>query len=90
MSYVIEFTTDIRYTKDSENFTADALSRVIIYNVEHFCEGIDYGKIAATQRDDAAIHAYLSKLDTMSSFKPEQIRVPEKFTCCFGVILLQV
>ena len=75
MSYVTEFANDIRCIKDAKNFTIDALSRVTIDNFEYLREGIDYGEIAAAQRDDADILDYLSKPDT-TSLELEQFRVP--------------
>ena len=58
MSYVTEFTNENCYTERSENFTTDVLSRVTINNVAYFRKGIDYGEIAAAQRDDADMLTY--------------------------------
>ena len=62
MSYVTEFTGDIRYIKGYENLTADALSRVTINNVEYFRDGIDFESVAAAQTNDADLLEHMSSL----------------------------
>ena len=65
---------DLRYIKDSENFEADALSRVTINNVEDFRDGIDFESVAAAQTNDADLLEYLAYHDK-TSLKLEQFRI---------------
>ena len=55
LTYISEFTTDIRHIKGMDNHVADALSRATI-NALH--EGVDYSAMATSQRDDPDIQAY--------------------------------
>ena len=54
LSYVSEFTTDIRHVKGEQNVVADHLSRPIIAAL---LPGLDLEKIAQTQRTDPEIRA---------------------------------
>ena len=72
MSYVTEFTGDLRYIKGSEIFPADALSRVTINNVEYFRDEIDFESVAAI--NDANLREYLAYPDK-TSLKLEQFRI---------------
>ncbi len=63
LSYISEFTTDIRYIKGEKNSVADALSRAIITSIQL---GIDYDAMAAAQRQDAEVQACRN---TSSNFK---------------------
>ena len=55
LSYIAEYTNDICHVVCSLNFTADALSRVQINNVEYFQNGLDYEQMALSQTTDAVI-----------------------------------
>ena len=55
LSYISEFTTDIRHVRGKDNSVADTLSRATIADVQL---GIDYGALAAAQQQDAEIQAY--------------------------------
>ena len=55
LSYISEFTTDIRHVRGKDNSVADTLSRATIAYVQL---GIDYGALAAAQQQDAEIQAY--------------------------------
>ena len=70
---VVEFTGDIPYIKDSENFTADAVSRITIDNVEYIRDGIDFKSVAAALKNDADLE-YLVYPDK-TSLKLEQFRI---------------
>ena len=46
MSYISEFTNDVRHLHGNQNVAANALSRVEINNVKFFQEGLNYNEIA--------------------------------------------
>jgi len=77
MSYVAEFTNDIRYIKGSGNCTADALSHITINNIEYFRVSIDYEEIASAQTADASTLDFISNPDK-TSLKLEQFCIPGK------------
>ena len=77
MSYITEYTTDIRYISGSENFTADALSRITINNVEYFRDNIDYEAMAVAQKTDLDTLELVS-LPDKTSLRLEQFQVPSK------------
>lgn len=55
LSYISEFTTDIRHVRGKDNFVADTLSRASIGDVQL---GIDYAAMATAQQQDAQVQAY--------------------------------
>ena len=57
--------------KTQKIFAADALSRVIINNVESFQNGIDFESVSAAQTNDADLLEYLAYPDK-TSLKLEQ------------------
>ena len=57
LSYISEFTTDIQHIQDKDNPVADSLSRATLDSVQL---GIDYSVMAADQKDDPEIQAYLT------------------------------
>ena len=57
LSYISEFTTDIRHLQGKDNLVADMLSRPTIANVQL---GIDYYAMATAQQQDAEVQAYRS------------------------------
>lgn len=62
LSYISEFTTDIRYVPGKDNPVADTLSRATITNVQL---GVDYIDLAKAQQEDPevqACHTQASKL----------------------------
>ena len=52
LSYISEFTTDIRYVQGKNNLVADTLSRAEVHL------GIDYNSMATAQQQDAELQAY--------------------------------
>ena len=54
LSYISEFTTDIRHIQGKDNIVADTLSRA---NIDSIQLGIDYCGMAADQRDDPEVQA---------------------------------
>ena len=56
LSYISEFTTDIRHVHGKDNHLADALSRASVNAV--ILEGVDYAAMAASQKNDPDVHAY--------------------------------
>ena len=59
LSYIAEYTNDILYVVGLLNFTADALSRVQINNVEYSQNSLNYEKMALIQTTDAVIQDLL-------------------------------
>ncbi|KAL5484407.1 hypothetical protein EMCRGX_G020900 [Ephydatia muelleri] len=57
LSYISEFTTDIQHIQGKDNPVADSLSRATLDSVQL---GIDYSVMAADQKDDPKIQAYLT------------------------------
>ena len=55
--YISEFTTDIQHIQGKDNPVADSLSRATLDSVQL---GIDYSDMAADQKDDPEIQAYLT------------------------------
>ena len=55
LSYIAEYTNDIRHVVGTLNFTADGLSRVQINNVEYFRNGLDYEQMASSQTTDVVV-----------------------------------
>ena len=74
LTYISEFTTDIRHVAGKDNRVADALSRAAIHAV-HANIGIDYEQMALAQREDAEIANYRTALTNMTlqdvSFGPK-------------------
>ena len=62
LSYISEFTTDIRHIKGTDNHVADALSRATINALN---DGVDYAAMATSQRDDPAIQAYRTAITSL-------------------------
>ena len=59
MSYISEFTNDVRHLHGDQNVVADALSRVEINNVKCFQEGLNYNEIAKAQQIYALIKSLI-------------------------------
>ena len=57
LSYISEFTTDIQHIQGKDNPVADSLSRATLDSVQL---GIDYSVMAADQKDDPELQAYLT------------------------------
>ena len=70
LSYIVEYTNDILHVVGSLNFTADALSRVHINNVEYFQNSLNYAQIALSQTIDAVIQDLLQ--NNVTSLQLEQ------------------
>ena len=65
LSYISEFTSDIRYVKGSDNVVADALSRANINAVSQTSASIDFTAIAAAQQDDPELAQLRSSSSTI-------------------------
>lgn len=72
LDLIAQYTTDIRHISGSENFVADALSRIETVEI---LESIDYKLIAETQNSDQE----LSKLITMPNSKLVFEQIPVTF-----------
>ena len=60
MSFIAEFTSDIRHVKEVDNEVADALSRVeSIRAVEAAAGQVDNKKLAEEQQKSSEVQAYL-------------------------------
>ena len=57
LSYILKFTTDIQHIQGKRNPVANSLSRATLDSVQL---GIDYSVMAADQKDDPEIQAYLT------------------------------
>ena len=73
LSYIAEFTTDIRYVKGSENTVAHALSRPDVDAVSQ-SHAVDFTALATAQETDAELATYMSKPD--SPLKLQRLPVP--------------
>ena len=71
LDYIAQFTTDIRYTKGSDNLVADALSRIEV-NALHSNHVIDLKQIAAAQEADPD----LVQFQTTTSLKLKAMPLP--------------
>lgn len=69
LSYISEFTTDIRHVQGKDNSVADTLSRATIADVQL---GIDYSAMAIAQQQDTEVQAYHT---TTSSLQLEDIPI---------------
>ena len=67
LTYISEFTTDIRHIQGKDNPVADLLSRATLANIQL---GIDYNAMAMAQKQDPEIQAYHT---ASSSLKLEDI-----------------
>ena len=74
LSYISEFTSDVRHIRGDNNLVADALSRIQINNLHIFQEGLDYHEIAKAQPDDNFITSLLDK-SSRSSLKVQEVRL---------------
>ena len=72
LSYISEFTTDVRHVSGKENLVADTLSRASIFDV-HL--GLDYVAMAAAQQLDPEIQSYRT---VSTNFKLQDIPVGER------------
>ena len=77
LSYISEYTTDIRHVSGEDNSVADALSRVCISALH---EGIDFKAMAREQQDDQEMQIYRT---TITSLQFEDVPVDNS-----GVTLL--
>ena len=76
MSYISEFTNDVRHLRGDQNVVADALSRVEINNVKFFQEGLNYNEIAKAQQDDAFIKSLIEN-PSKSSLKISEVKIED-------------
>ena len=67
LSYISEYTTDVRHVQGKDSSVADTLSRATIDNVQL---GIDCSALAVAQQQDAEVHTYRT---FTSSFQLEDI-----------------
>ena len=74
MSYISEFTNDVRHIQGEQNLVADALSRIEINNLYIFQKGLDFKEIAEVQENDDFIQSLLEDAST-SSLKFEEIKM---------------
>ena len=58
LSYISEFTTDIRHIQGKSNFVADSLSRTTINSINSIQLGIDYSAMAMDQTKDPEVQSY--------------------------------
>ncbi|CAM1323272.1 Uncharacterised protein r2_g3179 [Pycnogonum litorale] len=73
LSYVAEFTSDIRYIKGEDNVAADALSRADINQVEHHGP-VDYDSMVKAQQEDPELQK-LQSSDT-TSLQLQDVTIP--------------
>lgn len=72
LSFISEFTSDIRYVRGVDNVVADALSR--ISSIDFDC--LDFAKLFKEQAADKTISDYISGLRHDSKIKIEKIQIP--------------
>lgn len=65
LSYIAEFTTDIKHIAGKDNKVADALSRASIDSISAHV-GIDYSAMAKAQQDDEEIKAYRTAITNLT------------------------
>ena len=63
LSYISEYTTDIRHVQGKDNHVADALSRASVNAV--ILEGVDYAAMATSQKNDPDVHAYRTAITSL-------------------------
>ena len=73
MSYISEFTNDVRHIQGEQNLVADALSRIEINNLCIFQESLDFKKVADAQENDDFIQSLGGRIHV----KPEIGRDPD-------------
>ena len=76
MSYISEFTNDVRHLHGDQNVVANALSRVEINNVKFFQEGLNYTEIAKAQQDDAFTKSLIEN-SSKSSLKISEVKIED-------------
>lgn len=80
MSYISEFTTDIRHVRGVDNAVADALSRSPVSALCSFA-GIDHGKLAAAQRGDEELNR-LQTTTTSLTLQWLPLTAAQEKVCC--------
>ena len=58
LSFISEFTTDVRHVRGDKNVIADVLSQLEINRIVFTQDALDYNEIAAAHRDDNDIMAW--------------------------------
>ena len=71
LSYVAEFTTDLRFLRGADNVVADALSRATVDAVTAPPAAVDFQALAAAQQSDPELLS--AQQDTQSSLKLQPI-----------------
>ena len=71
LSYISEYSTDIRHIAGKDNTVADALSRSPVINSITTEIGIDYSALARAQREDEEVRAYRTAI---TALKLEDVR----------------
>ena len=62
LTYIAEFTTDIRHVQGKQNIVADALSRISTVSLAALHKGIDYSLMADEQVEDPEIPDYRTSI----------------------------
>ena len=73
LSFIAEFTTDIRFVKGEHNPVADALSRIAVSAVSPPA-AVDFASLAAAQQADAETQSYLNHPD--SALRLQSLALP--------------
>ncbi|XP_075722261.1 uncharacterized protein LOC142765353 [Rhipicephalus microplus] len=79
MSYIAEFTTDIRHVSGTDNAAADALSRGPV-NAISLPSGVDFTTLTTAQRSDGEFKRLLTS--STSALKLQWLAEPTGSICC--------
>uniref|UniRef100_L7LZ63 RNA-directed DNA polymerase n=1 Tax=Rhipicephalus pulchellus TaxID=72859 RepID=L7LZ63_RHIPC len=79
MSYIAEFTTDIRHVSGTDNAAADALSRGPV-NAISLPSGVDFTTLTTAQRSDGELKRLLTS--PTSALKLQWLAEPTGSVCC--------
>ncbi|GFX82973.1 retrovirus-related Pol polyprotein from transposon 17.6 [Trichonephila clavipes] len=83
LDFISQFSTDIRYTKGSDNTVADALSRIEIDEISPTV--INFKEFASAQSDDEELQKILNSND--SSLEIEKHYFPLRMLLCIAICL---
>ena len=76
LSFLAEFTNDVRHVQGDQNVIADALSRIKINNITFSQEPLNYAEIAKEQREDEYIKQVLNS-NVKTNLKLEEFPIED-------------
>ena len=86
LDFILQFTSDIRHIKGSQNPVADALSRITINNItmdKRLIDAVDFNELADKQQVDSDLLSFLSNPSSSSlQLKPFPLPSSDKTIIC--------